>query len=353
MKKSLLALAVLGAFAGAASAQSAVTIYGKIDLAVTKRNSGDSYLANGNWANDEVQLQEQAGSRLGFRGTEDLGGGLKANFQIEHRFSPDTGAANANFWQGMSWVGVSGAFGDVRLGRDYSPIFWTGIASDPWGYDTTASVGTAHTFAGLSGNVPARYPNSISYRTPSLGGLTIHAAIGLPEADDTEYTTGFNVQYKGGPLYAGFGFHRAPATDLLAPGALLGVMLPAGLVAFSADDAVTLWNLTASYDLSVVKLIGSFAQSNADPVAGDEIKMRNFTFAITAPIGVGELRGQISRLEGTSGIIDDTKVTKYGVGYHYPLSKRTKVYADVGSSRVTEPDLKRRTAWDIGLQHNF
>nr|WP_297354381.1 porin [uncultured Caldimonas sp.] len=346
MKKSLLALAVLGAFAGAASAQSNVTIYGKLDLGLVKANDGESMLVGGP-ANDKLRLDQQAGSRLGFRGTEDLGGGLKANFLIEHRFTPDNGAADGTFWNGSSWLGLSGAFGEVRLGREYSPYFFTNIAADPWGYDTVAQNGMVHTAAGVA---VSRYGNNISYRTPDMGGLTAHVAVGLAEADDTEHNLGFNVQYKAGPMYVGFGYHRGGATAGLA-----GLTAGAPALAIggtSNDNTAQSWGVTGSYDFGVAKLIGAFAMSDVEMNTGiEDLEGRSFSIAATAPLGAGEFRAMVSRLEGTDGAVDDFKTTKFGLGYHYPLSKRTKVYADLGTAKST--DLDRRTAVDFGIQHNF
>ncbi|HEX6364001.1 MAG TPA: porin, partial [Albitalea sp.] len=142
MKKSLLALAVLGAFAGAASAQSSVTIYGSIDLGIAKSNggtAGNSGGAAGNGAQARAYtLQHANTNRLGFRGNEDLGGGMSAQFQIEHRFNADTGTLNDPnvFWQGRSYVQLShAAAGRVYLGRDYGPAFWPAVKSDPFGWD--------------------------------------------------------------------------------------------------------------------------------------------------------------------------------------------------------------------------
>ena len=144
MKKSLLALAVLGAFASAASAQSSVTIYGVVDLAVQKANGGNTFnpgvveiaagalspgggVGSAGAGSKAWFLRQSTASRLGFRGSEDLGGGLSAQFQIEHRFSPDTGAigngdnstatpapsangrSTGSFWQGRSYVQISSA----------------------------------------------------------------------------------------------------------------------------------------------------------------------------------------------------------------------------------------------------
>ena len=87
-------------------------------------------------------VQQSAGSRLGFRGNEDLGGGLSAQFQIEHRFSPDTGLPAQTFWGGRSYVQLTNAgAGSVYLGRDYSPAFWPAVKSDPFGWDGVGQIG--------------------------------------------------------------------------------------------------------------------------------------------------------------------------------------------------------------------
>ena len=125
MKRSLIALAVLGAFAGAASAQSSVTIYGSLDQALSKGNGGTAPNNGANGTSKAWQVRQSNGSRLGFRGNEDLGGGLSAQFQIEHRFTPDDGAAANPFWAGRSYVQLtSAAAGSVYLGREYDPAFW-------------------------------------------------------------------------------------------------------------------------------------------------------------------------------------------------------------------------------------
>ena len=149
MKKSLLALAVLGAFAGAASAQSSVTVYGLLDEGITKSNggtSGNNGLTSPGAAPKAWTLQFASTPRLGFRGNEDLGGGLSAQFQIEHRFYNDTGAAQSSaiFWNGRSYVQLSSATaGRVYLGRDYSPAFWPAVKSDPFGWDGVGQAGGA------------------------------------------------------------------------------------------------------------------------------------------------------------------------------------------------------------------
>src|SRR2546423_2418394 len=176
MKKSLLALAVLGAFAGAASAQSSVTIYGSLDLGVTKSNGGTAG-NNGGAAGNGAQakawtLQSANAPRLGFRGNEDLGGGLSAQFQIEHRFNVDTGTQNnaAVFWQGRSYLQLSSASaGRVYLGRDYAPAFWPAVKSDPFGWDGVGQLGL-DMYAGFRTPNPNTLPGRVAPTPANTNG---------------------------------------------------------------------------------------------------------------------------------------------------------------------------------------
>jgi len=261
MKKSLLALAVLGAFAGAASAQSSVTIYGLLDLAITKGNGGNaatSVVGNttaggttaignpgANGTSKAYIMKQSSSSRLGFRGNEDLGGGLSAQFQFEHRFTPDTGGQTsaATFWEGRSYLQLtSAAAGSVYLGRDYDPAFWPAVKSDPFGWDGVGQISSLQ-YAGyqdVGGNSSVRTSNTVGYKSPNLGGLTAQAAVSLGEnAPGIGRQMGFNVEYGGGPIYAAAGL--AKTTE-------------------GATDGNSLFNLALHYDFGFAKLIGYYAR---------------------------------------------------------------------------------------------
>jgi predicted porin len=330
MKKSLLALAVLGAFAGAASAQSSVTIYGLLDLALTKGNGGSAPNPGANGTSKAWIMKQSASSRLGFRGNEDLGGGLSAQFQIEHRFTPDDGAAANPFWAGRTYVQLtSAAAGSVYLGREYDPAFWPAVKSDPFGWDGVGQISTLQYagYADTCSGSSVRTSNTLGYKSPNLGGLTAQGAVSLGEgAAGCGRQIGGNVEYAGGPIYAALGFAKTSE---------------------GATDGNSLINIAAHYDLGVVKLIGYFARGKTN-LGNDTNKF--IQIAATAPIGGGKLKAAYGRLDPQG---NDNNVTKFAVGYDYPLSKRTGVYADIGLGRSDVTGVTNNNAYAFGIKHTF
>jgi predicted porin len=355
MKKSLLALAVLGAFAGAASAQSSVTIYGVIDLAIQKSNGGDTYSPGvcevsaatcGPLGTKAWTLAQSTASRLGFRGNEDLGGGLSAQFQIEHRFNPDTGGqAGGVMWNGRSYVQLtSTAAGSVYLGREYGPWFWIAAKSDPFGLDGVGQfTGMLYLLAGghesgvgadglPTGNPASRQTNAVGYKSPNLGGLTFNAAVGLGEKT-LNRDTSFNVEYTAGPIYAGVGYDKKDGF-------------------LTATDGNTLMNLALAYDFGVAKPMFYYGRAKTGLNSDGSNKM--FLIGATAPVGPGLVKvgyGQLS--VEPIGATDETKIKKFSVGYNYNLSKRTNLYADFSTARDNIDDNKNSTAYAFGLRHTF
>jgi len=339
MKKSLLALAVLGAFAGAASAQSSVTIYGSLDLAVTKGNGGTAPNDSANGPSKAWIEKQSNSSRLGFRGNEDLGGGLSAQFQIEHRFTPDDGVAANPFWAGRSYVQLSSATaGRVYLGRDYTPAFWPAVKSDPFGWDGVGQQGLTM-WAGFTSSTSAvRTSNTVGYKSPSMSGLTGQLAVSLGEATAPR-DTGFNLEYAAGPIYAGFGYEK------LSKG-------PNPVV-----DGNSLVDFAFHYDLGMVKPI--FFYSRAKLNAGTALPLTNkyLMLGALAPIGGGTLKASWGRLDIDDNAANNGTVTKFSIGYDYPLSKRTNVYADLGSGRKQQGNsaagFTNNTAYALGVKHTF
>ena len=330
MKKSLLALAVLGAFAGVASAQSSVTIYGSLDMSVAKSNGGTAPNP-GAPGSKAWTLQQSNQSRLGFRGNEDLGGGLSAQFQIEHRFTPDTGALiNPNsFWGGRSYVQLTNAgMGSVYLGREYTPVFWPAVKSDPFGWDGVGQAGTGMYANYLTPDVTGsgvRASNSVGFKSASFGGLTVQGAIGASENSGLGRNNGFNVEYAGGPLYAALGYEK---------------------VTKGSNDGTGLMNLALHYNFGFVKAIGYYARSKTG--ANGSLSNKSYMLGATAPLGSGLVKAMYYRVDPSGSNNNRSKV---GLGYDYQLSKRTGLYADLGLARA---DTKtNNTSYAFGVKHTF
>ncbi len=321
MKKSLIALAALTAFAGAASAQSSVTLYGRVDLSAAKP-----------FGTDAKQIGNGSGSRVGLRGVEDLGGGISALFQIEHRFNADTGALSdpSRFWGGRSIVGFKGSFGQVVLGREYTPAFLQSqLAADPWGWDTANSTATAAVTGGSIAKV--RNDSSITY-TLGIGGFKIGAQVA--EATDTinkfpERPMGGAISYAGGPITFGLGYERTGEEG-------------------NTGDKEEWATVNLAWNFGFMKLGGFYGTGTrvdaANPVGTD---VESYMITATAPIGAGELRLAF----GQRDTDDNTDIEGYLIGYHYSLSKRTTVYADYGYNK--EQASGSKSGYDIGVKHNF
>ena len=316
MKKSLLALAALTAFAGAASAQSSVTLYGRVDLSVAK-NLGDN----------KKEMQNGSGSRFGVRGVEDLGGGLKALFNIEHRFNADTGADSSGGvrqWNGRSLVGLQGGFGQVVFGREYSTAFLgSQLVADPWGWDTiVARLNPAITGGAIA---KVRYDSSATYRI-SASGFSFAAQIA--EATDTLYKVknkpvNFALGYASGPIAVGMGYERTGE---------------------EAAETAKWMTIHGSYNLGMVKLGALYG--TGDTAAGSE--HRSYLLTAVAPMGAGELRASYGRLENKTANVDAAK--GFALGYHYNMSKRTTLYVDVARNTALNAE---KSGYDVGIKHNF
>ena len=318
MKKSLIALAVLAA-SGAAMAQSSVTLFGIVDTAV-------GYVDNANAAGDSVYGLTTSGnatSRLGFRGVEDLGGGLKAGFWLEGEiFGDDGNAAGFNFTR-RSTVSLMGGFGEVRMGRDLTPNYSKTVSYDLFGqtgigqfmgwtdWASNSDFGTAVPTADAS-NV--RSSNMISYYTPNFGGLTAGLGYGFDEQTTGKagrYVGGY-VAYDNGPLSLAASYDQR---DLLVN----------GLVAGSAVLDRDTFTLGGSYNLNVVKL-NAIVQQSKYKALGESEKVNAYALGVSAPVGAGEVKLQYALYDNK---LIESKAHQLSLGYVHNLSKRTAVYGTV------------------------
>ena len=318
MKKSLIALAVLAA-SGAAMAQSSVTLYGVADAGVTYLNGAD------NWSG--VTSGNNLTSRLGFRGVEDLGGGLKANFVIEGGFNLDngdgaSGYAGAKAGEGFqfkrqSTVGLAGNCGEVRMGRELTAAYNATARYDVFG---SVGIGQSRLWADggvvdASANATAvttnqRISNALTYVSPDFSGFKVGVNYGFGETtngnSDSSYL-GAGLMYDNGPLSLGLGLER----------------LNNGLNSDATSD-IDAWSLGGSYDFGVAKLLGGYRTSKVDRATGEN-KRNGAYVAVTAPVGPGLVRASYNRYENKYNGGKD-KADQFAVGYVYGLSKRTSVY---------------------------
>lgn len=350
MKRTLLALAALGSFAGAASAQSSVTLYGDIDLSITKGNGGTAFNQGGNGSSAASgkawQVKQSHTSRLGFRGNEDLGGGLSAQFQIEHRFNPDTGTQNnANtFWFGRSYVQLTSvAVGSVYLGREYIPAFFPAVKSDPFGFDGVGQLGTVmyanysvndrENFADATGGT-SRTNNTIGYKSPNLSGLTVQIAGAASEGNTFKGSTsspgrefGANVEYSAGPIYGALAYDKTQRGS-------------------AAYDGNSLLSGALHYNFGFAKamLYGARAKVGVNSAATNKYA----SISLLAPVGPGNVKAAFGYYD-PAGASNTNR--KFGLGYDYSLSKRTNLYADVGHAR--QSSRSSNTAYAFGIKHLF
>ena len=367
MKKSLLALAVLAA-SGAAMAQSSVTLYGVADAGVTYVNGDKS------WSG--VTSGNNLTSRIGFRGVEDLGGGLKANFRLEAGLNLDNGdgnsgystsnAANGLAFKRQSTVGLEGGFGEVRLGRELTAAYNATAR-----YDVFGSVGLGQSRLWVNGdiaddNVTAykaakttnqRVSNAVTYVSPNFSGFKAAVNYGFGEVaganSDRQYL-GAGVTYDNGPLSLGLGLERLNEDTATKSG------------------KISVWSLGGSYDLGVAKILAGYRDSKAERLTGDD-KTKGYMLAVTAPVGPGLVRAAYNRYEYTPAGAAKLKADQFAVGYVYALSKRTSVYGTyaylnnkdyngknavipslVGvDSGTTLKDSGKQQGFQVGVSHSF
>ena len=336
MKKSLLALAVLTAVTGAASAQSSVTLYGKVDLGLV--------LDSGNAGGKSVRISSgvTGGSRIGFKGVEDLGGGMKAAFQLETGYCADSAAGAPNFCTGSNqFMGrqahgdLTGAFGALSAGRQYSLGFNNLSTIDPFG---TGFAGQVNNIVDPSG---IRLNNSVTYSTPTMSGVTASAEIAFGEQTgnwQANRETGAGLTYASGPAYVGFTFYdvgNAAGNGAARKNYLLG----------------------GTYDFGVVKLHALVQKSSGTST----LDVLDLMGGVTVPVAGGNVMA--SYIHHNDRTLANKDANQIGVGYIYPLSKRTSVYTafariknDNGATFTVGNATAAGTgdkAFNLGVVHNF
>ena len=345
-------------------------------------------------------------SRIGFRGTEDLDGGLAAGFWLEAGINNDDGTGKAAggglAFNRRSTVSLSGGFGELRLGRDYTPTCWNDTVFDPFGTNGvgTSLIDTANRFntvnqffptaqipGGFGGNQTYdRASNSIGYLLPSnLGGFYGQLMYALPE--NVKYNpqvatpAGTNAGKSGRYIGGRFGYANAGLDVALSYGSSTTTNSFAVNPFFQGSgDKVNRLSLGASYDFGGAKLFGELAQTEAKysfnggtpaPVLYGNAKLNGWLVGVTVPVGPGLIRASYSGVQYNYGFSNGPKADQLALGYVYNLSKRTAVYTTVayvhnkngaalgagGANTYATPltifTPKSSTGYDFGIRHAF
>ena len=342
MKRTLLALAALATAAGASAQSSNVTLFGEADVSVARISTTDksvSGLANGG----------NSSSRLGFRGEEDLGGGLKAGFWLEGGINVDDGGTGFKFDR-RSTVSVMGNFGEVRLGRDKTPGYQNLETFHAFG-DTGMGGINGHNLISSSaagtpeGSNPKRVSNSVSYLLPKLGGVYGQITYGFGEQagnNSLSSTVGLRVGYANGPLNVAGAYGTVKGGEV------------GNTVNYKH------FNLGASYNFGVATPMVLIASER-----GNDKRVDLYSIGVKAPLGPGELRAAYTMYKDKK--VSDADASRIAIGYGYRLSKRTELYAafahmtnddnakrKLGSSLSHDPGVgKNVTGYEFGVRHNF
>lgn len=332
MKKSLLALAVLAA-SGAAMAQSSVTLYGVADTGVTYTSGKENVYGL-------THLGGNTNSRLGFRGVEDLGGGLKATFQLEAGVGIDDGTdyftGSGMAFRRISKLGLEGGFGAVSLGRELTASYMAVSR-----YDVFGDTGIGGSLAWKNG-YDARTQNAISYYTPTISGFRAGINYGFGEqvkARDSRYV-GVGLAYDNGPISVGFGYDRQNNVPSAAAKALFDTTV--------AQDLST-WQLGGSYNFGVAKAAALYKETKYKDIPGSDAptaKLKTFGLGVTAPVGAGEVRASYNHHRLT-GLGDTVKADQFSLGYVHNMSKRTALYGTYAYIKN-----KDNNGYGLGMQLN-
>jgi predicted porin len=375
-------LAALATLAATASfAQSTVELYGRMDVGYnqTKATASTTGASVSATLTNMVKEDGLSTGYLGVRGTEDLGGGMKAIFIHEMDLDMHVGALTTTAGRD-STLGLEGGFGKIRLGRSYTPLFSVLGASDPFG---TTGAGTVNLTPTTNG---ARVSQAVFYTSPSFGGVTVDVAyaqnkatiaaatdISTTTADSTAVgtkntTTGFNIKYANGPLMVALAYGQdkgltndAAALLIAAPFLSAAQATTAGTAAAANNAKYTGNALTATYDFGVAKAFfgHTTAKHQNDTTVDTYLKATETNFGLSVPMGAITLLGAVGQntVQGTTASVAGGKYkgTDFAVGATYAFSKHTTAYAKTGTFNKykLDDDSIKTTRSSIGLRHVF
>ena len=316
MKKSLIALAVLG-LSGAAMAQSSVTLYGVADAGIGKIEAGSGLAAPLNDASDKTEfisgsMMNNGTSRLGVRGVEDLGGGLKAGFQFETGLDLDNGGSSSAFWSRQANIWLGGNWGTVKLGRQFTPSYLTTSTFELTGTALYSALANTYNFAGIG----RRANSAFAYMTPSFGGFTgALAYVTKNDSGGDKDSWDVGLTYNNGPIGAGLSVNKIA-------------------------------NSKTNYQVGGKYNFGNFAVAASYNEASNQAELVRRGYGLGVGFNVGAFGLVVDLTRDTKNEWTGKKYTNGVVEAKYALSKRTFVYGAFLR-------LDSTNNYGIGVRHNF
>lgn len=313
MQRSLIIAAALASLGSSAFAQATVNLYGRLNLTIERQKVGT---ANNDWK------MVNSSSRFGLRGSEDLGGGMKAGFQIESGFNPSNGTASSTFFGRQSEVNLSGGFGMVRLGNFTSEAYYA--TSDYIGMHNHETGTSSDAFYAYLG----RNTGKVAYRTPGFGGATFEGAV--TEGGSLNRTFDFAFNYDAGPLHVGAGYEKnAPNNKNAKQFAVRGL-----------------------YEMGAFT-VGAYVQRDTDGYGVNFGDRTTYRVSGMYTMGSTEFHANYGHAGDYSKLAGDQAADQYTLGINQNLSKRTKLYgfytkiADKGTIYGDFSSIA------VGVRHNF
>ncbi len=336
MKLNPCLFVLLAAFAGAASAESSLTLFGVVDVNVR-------YLKNATVNETQVGTDGITSSRIGFRGVEDIADGLRAGFHLESTVVPDTGniAGNGKFWQRRSTVSLYTRYGELRLGRDTVPTWLAYVDGDVYG--TTGIGDGSKTYVALGqADTRLRSDNLVAFHLASNPwGIYGTIASAPSEGVAGRRYAGVRLGYRAGPMDASAAYSETSV----------------------ATGTYKLAIVSGSYDLAFAKLYGVAQKTELLEAANVHV-----TLGVSVPVpGIGgTVKASYTKADG-QGTLELNDADHYVLGYIYDLSKRTAVYTTVsvidnkgganfsvgGIAGFTQPEGTKSQGVETGIRHSF
>lgn len=334
MKKTLIAFAALSAIAGVAQAQSAVTLYGVADVHFGQKSTTTNVASVGTKVTQTVvDSGGHNGSRWGLKGAEDLGGGLKAIFQLESGFTIDNGnvANGATMFGRQAFVGLSGGFGTVTMGRQYTAYDALRGATNNTNDSSFAATGV---WAAGMADYSNRVNNSIAYASPNMSGFSGAVVLALGEdktaVASASRNTSLNLMYANGPILAGYAYQQEKA------------------VGGANSNKYNL--LAGSYDFGVAKIVGGY-----NTAKNNTTKDKEYQLGVSAPFGAATVYAGYARSKTEVAGASST-ATGYSLMGTYDLSKRTRLYAAYNNLKDNGASVNGTYKTSVlvgGIKHSF